>query len=68
MPKPKKGIALLERDGQMAIAASSNFYKGILDVIEANDYDVFSKRASLTAWGKISRIPALWFKLATLPQ
>jgi len=64
----EKGIALLERDGQLAIGASSNFYRGILDVIEANDYDVFSKRASLTAWGKISRIPALWLKLAALPQ
>jgi phytoene synthase len=64
----EKGIAFLERDGQMAIGASSNFYQGILDVIEASDYDVFSKRASLTAWGKVSRIPALWFKLATLSQ
>lgn len=64
----EKGIAFLERDGQMAIGASSNFYQGILDVIEANDYDVFSKRASLTAWGKVSRIPALWFKLAALSQ
>ncbi len=64
----EKGIAFLERDGQLAIGASSNFYQGILDVIEANDYDVFSKRASLTAWGKVSRIPALWFKLAALPQ
>jgi phytoene synthase len=52
----------------LAIGASSNFYQGILDVIEANDYDVFSKRASLTAWGKVSRIPALWFKLAALSQ
>jgi phytoene synthase len=47
---------------------SFQFYQGILDVIEANDYDVFSKRASLTAWGKVSRIPALWLKLAMLKQ
>ncbi|GAB4501461.1 MAG: phytoene/squalene synthase family protein [Anaerolineales bacterium] len=62
----EKGLAHLERDGRLAIGASANFYQGILEVIEANDYDVFSKRASLTAWGKLSRIPALWLKLAAL--
>ncbi|GAB4481871.1 MAG: phytoene/squalene synthase family protein [Anaerolineales bacterium] len=62
----EKGLAYLERDGRLAIGASANFYQGILEVIEANDYDVFSKRASLTAWGKLSRIPALWLKLAAL--
>ena len=64
----EKGIALLERDGQLAIGASSSFYQGILDAIESNDYDVFSKRASLTAWGKVRRIPILWWKLATLSR
>jgi len=62
----EQGLALLERDGQLAIGAASLFYQGILEAIEANDYDVFSKRASLTAWGKLSRIPALWLKLAAL--
>jgi phytoene synthase len=58
-----RGVALLNRDGQMAIAAAADFYQGILDDIEANDYDVFSRRASLSAWQKISRIPSLWWKL-----
>lgn len=62
----EKGIPFLERDGQLAIGAASTFYQGILDAIEANDYDVFSKRASLSAWGKLSRIPGLWLKLARL--
>jgi phytoene synthase len=57
-----QGIKLLERDGQLAIGAAADFYQGILHVIEANDYDVFSKRASLGAWGKLSRIPGLWLK------
>ncbi len=61
------GIALLEREGQLAIGASSGFYQGILDAIEANNYDVFSQRASLSNWQKISRIPALWLKLFFLP-
>lgn len=62
----EKGIKFLERDGQLAIGAASTFYQGILDAIEANDYDVFSKRANLSSWGKISRIPGLWLKLASL--
>ena len=62
----ESGIRFLERDGQMAIGAASNFYQGILDAIEANDYDVFAARANLSAWNKISRLPGLWMKLATI--
>ncbi|MCS6992371.1 MAG: squalene/phytoene synthase family protein [Anaerolineales bacterium] len=62
----EKGIRFLERDGQLAIGAASTFYQGILDAIEANDYDVFSKRANLSSWGKLSRIPGLWLKLTSL--
>jgi phytoene synthase len=58
-----QGIKFLERDGQMAIGAASDFYQGILDIIEANDYDVFSRRASLSAWDKVIRIPGLWLKM-----
>ena len=58
----ESGIRFLERDGQMAISAASNFYRGILDVIEANDYDVFATRAHLSTWDKISRLPGLWMK------
>lgn len=59
------GIHLLERDGQMSIGAASKFYQGILDAIEANNYNVFSRRASLSTWGKLSRIPAIWMKLVS---
>jgi phytoene synthase len=58
----KPGIDLLEREGQLAIRAASIFYEGILDVIEKNDYDVFTRRASLSKWGKLSRIPALFLR------
>ncbi len=57
------GIQLLERDGQMAIAAASGLYRGILDKIEANGFDVFTRRASLGPWEKIARIPALFLQL-----
>jgi phytoene synthase len=50
---------MLEREGQLAIGAASVFYQGILDEIERNDYDVFTQRASLSAWDKVSRLPML---------
>ncbi len=60
------GVKMLEREGQLAIGAASVFYQGILDEIEKSDYDVFTRRASLSALGKVSRIPALWLKIKTL--
>jgi phytoene synthase len=60
------GVKMLEREGQLAIGAASVFYQGILDEIEKSDYDVFSRRASLSALAKVSRIPALWLKIKSL--
>ena len=60
------GVKLLEPEGQLAIGAASVFYQGILDDIEKHDYDVFARRASLSAFGKVSRIPALWFKVRSM--
>lgn len=60
----QKGIQFLDRDGQMAIGASADFYQSILGVIKTNDYDVFSRRASLGSWGKIRRIPGIWMRLS----
>ena len=57
------GVKLLEREGQLAVGAASVFYQGILDEIERSDYDVFSRRASLNAWGKLTRLPALLMTL-----
>jgi phytoene synthase len=57
------GIKMLEREGQLAIGAASIFYQGILGEIEKNDYDVFTRRASLSTFAKASRIPALWLKI-----
>ncbi len=62
----RPGVKLLEREGRLAIGAASVFYQGILNAIEASDYDVFRCRASLNTWEKASRIPALWWKIKTL--
>ena len=61
-----EGVKMLDREGQLAIGAAAFFYQGILDAIEANDYDNFNKRASLSAWEKIRCIPSLWWKLKVL--
>jgi len=60
------GVKMLERQGQLAIAAASVFYQGILDEIERQDYDVFSCRASLSTFEKMIRIPSLWWKVKSL--
>ena len=57
------GVKMLEREGQLAIGAASVFYSGILDEIEKNDYDVFTRRACLSTWGKVSRLVELTWKL-----
>jgi phytoene synthase len=56
------GIALLNRDGRFAIAAAAGLYQAILDDIEAHDYDVFNRRAQVSKWGKLSRLPGLWWQ------
>jgi phytoene synthase len=60
------GVKMLEREGQLAIGAASVFYQGILNEIEKNDYNVFTRRASLSGIEKVSRIPSLWLKIKVL--
>ncbi len=54
------GIALLHPEGRFAIAAAAELYRAILDDIEAHDYDVFTRRASLSKWAKLRRLPGVW--------
>ncbi len=42
------GIALLDRSAQFAIHASARLYRGILDAVVANNYDVFTRRATVS--------------------
>jgi len=57
------GVKMLEREGQLAIGAASTLYEGILKDIEVHDYNVFTRRAGLSAWGKVRRVPSLWLKI-----
>ena len=55
------GISMLSKDGRLAVAAAAEFYRAILKDIEAHDYDVFNRRAHVSSWGKLRRLPALWW-------
>ena len=55
-------IALLNKDGRFAIAAAAELYRAILDSIEEQDYDVFTRRAFVGKWGKIRMLPGIWWR------
>lgn len=56
------GVAMFHRDGRFAVAAACTLYSAILDDIEAHDYDVFSRRAHISTWGKLRRLPGIWLR------
>jgi 15-cis-phytoene synthase len=55
------GIALLSAEGRFAIAAAASLYQAILGDIEAHEYDAFHRRAHVGAWGKLRRLPGVWW-------
>ena len=63
------GIGFLNRDGRLAIGAAAELYAAILKQIEDADYNVFDRRASVSAFGKLSRLPGIWWRVrAAQPQ
>jgi phytoene synthase len=56
------GIAMLNKDGRLAVAAAAGFYSAILDDLEAHDYDVFTRRAHVSGWDKLRRLPGVWWQ------
>ena len=59
------GLALLKRRGRVSVAAAAELYRAILDDIEANDYDVFARRAHISNPQKAVRIPGIWWRAMT---
>lgn len=53
------GIRLLHRRGRLAVALAARLYESILTDIEANDYDVFHRRAHVKNWKKILLLPKI---------
>ena len=60
------GILLLNEDGQLSVAAAMLLYRGILNKIIANDYDVFNRRAHLSMAEKLLMLPSINYKLQRL--
>lgn len=54
------GIAHLDRDGRLAVAAAARLYGAILDDIEAHDSDVFHYRAHTSRLRKLRELAHAW--------
>jgi phytoene synthase len=53
------GIKMLDKDGRFAVAAAAELYRAILADIEDHDYDVFHRRAHLSAARKLLHLASL---------
>ena len=53
------GIPALSSPGRLTTLASARLYGKILDRIEDNDYDVFSRRAYVPTSEKLSAMPSI---------
>ena len=60
------GIALLDPDGRMALGTAARLYQAILVDIERHDYDVFSRRAYVSSWRKLTMLPGIWWQTKKL--
>ena len=55
--KSEQGVRWLSSDARWPVWASLRLYRGILNVIEKNDYDVFNHRAFVTTRQKLIDLP-----------
>lgn len=62
----ERGIRALSRDARWPVWSALMLYQGILDVIEANHYDVFTKRAFVPTPKKILYLPVAWLRAQAL--
>jgi 15-cis-phytoene synthase len=59
------GVKLLDKSGRFATYAAGILYERILDEIEKNDYNVFTRRAHTSTWTKFKNLPDIWWKSIT---
>ena len=62
----ENGIRYLIRDSRLPVWASLMLYQGILSEIEANNYDVFNKRAFVSKSKKTLALPIAWLRAQVL--
>jgi phytoene synthase len=63
-----EGIAWLDKDGRLAVAAATEVYRAILRKIVAWGYDNFHRRAYLNAWEKARLLPSVWWRVRSLDR
>jgi phytoene synthase len=61
------GIEFLSRDCRLAITVAAEQYSRILDAIERNHYDVFTRRACVPLSGKLKVLTQVWLRRALRP-
>jgi phytoene synthase len=64
--KAEIGIRALNADSRWPVWAALLLYQGILDVIEANNYDVFTRRAYVSTPKKMLYLPVAWLRAQAL--
>jgi 15-cis-phytoene synthase len=62
----QKGISRLSPDARWPVWSALMIYSKILDSIEANQYDVFNKRAYVPNAGKLVCLPVAWLRAQVL--
>ena len=62
----ERGIRALSPDARWPVWAALMLYQGILDVIERNQYDVFSRRAYVPKPRKLLTLPIAWLRAQAL--
>ncbi len=55
--KSEEGVRWLSADARWPVWTSLRLYRGILNVIERNEYDVFNNRAYVNKWIKLVELP-----------
>ncbi len=62
----ERGIRGLSPDSRWPVWSALMLYQGILDVIERNEYDVFTKRAYVPKPQKLLALPVAWLRAQAL--
>ena len=64
----RAGLPYLHGSGRLAVTAAARAYEGILDALEANDYDNFSRRAHVSGPRKLLMLPGAWWEVRSSPS
>jgi phytoene synthase len=56
----EQGIPLLAKEARFTVLLAARLYARILDEIERNSYDVYTRRAHLSLAGKLRAAPRIW--------